>query len=43
MRAARGRPLSIVAMSFPDIVPDLKAQMPALRGRLMPNQSLAPS
>src|SRR5262245_29351890 len=28
-------------MSFPDLVPDLKAQMPALRGRLLPNQSLA--
>ena len=28
-------------MSFPDIVPDLKAKMSDLRGRLMPNQSLA--
>jgi UDP-N-acetylmuramate dehydrogenase len=28
-------------MTFPDIVPDLKAQMPDLRGRLLPNQSLA--
>jgi len=28
-------------MSFPDITPDLKAAMPALRGRLLPNQSLA--
>jgi UDP-N-acetylmuramate dehydrogenase len=28
-------------MTFPDIIPDLKAQMPALRGRLLPNQSLA--
>jgi UDP-N-acetylmuramate dehydrogenase len=28
-------------MSFPDIVPDLKATMPALRGRLLANQSLA--
>jgi UDP-N-acetylmuramate dehydrogenase len=27
--------------SFPDIVPDLKAAMPQLRGRLLPNQSLA--
>jgi UDP-N-acetylmuramate dehydrogenase len=28
-------------MTFPDIVPSLKAQMPGLRGRLLPNQSLA--
>ena len=28
-------------MSFPDITRDLKAAMPALRGRLSPNQSLA--
>jgi UDP-N-acetylmuramate dehydrogenase len=28
-------------MSFPDIVPDLKARAPKLRGRLLPNQSLA--
>jgi UDP-N-acetylmuramate dehydrogenase len=28
-------------MSFPDIVPDLKAKMPELRGRLLANQSLA--
>jgi UDP-N-acetylmuramate dehydrogenase len=28
-------------MSFPDISPDLKAKMPDLRGRLLPNQSLA--
>jgi UDP-N-acetylmuramate dehydrogenase len=28
-------------MTFPDIVPALKAQMPQLRGRLLPNQSLA--
>ena len=28
-------------MTFPDIVPDLKARMPGLRGRLLPNQSLA--
>ena len=27
-------------MNFPDIVPDLKAQMPALRGRLLPNEPL---
>src|SRR6202022_2945950 len=26
---------------FPDITPDLKAAMPQLRGRLLPNQSLA--
>src|SRR5262249_38901418 len=29
------------AMSFPDIVPELKARLPKLRGRLMANQSLA--
>src|SRR3954453_11059392 len=29
------------SMIFPDIVPALKAQMPKLRGRLLPNQSLA--
>src|SRR6266852_4636470 len=28
-------------MTFLDISPDLKARMPALRGRLLPNQSLA--
>ncbi|HEV2954646.1 MAG TPA: UDP-N-acetylmuramate dehydrogenase [Xanthobacteraceae bacterium] len=28
-------------MSFPDIVPELKAQLPRLRGRLLANQSLA--
>ena len=28
-------------MTFPDIVPALKAQMPQLRGRLLANQSLA--
>jgi UDP-N-acetylmuramate dehydrogenase len=28
-------------MSFPDIVPELKAKMPKLRGRLLANQSLA--
>src|SRR4051794_9825460 len=28
-------------MSFPDIAPDLTAAMPDLRGRLLPNQSLA--
>src|SRR5476651_11621 len=28
-------------MSFPDIVPDLKAKMPDLRGRLLANQTLA--
>ena len=27
-------------MSFPDIVPDLKAKMPELRGRLLANQAL---
>src|ERR1700674_5055809 len=30
-----------VGMTFPDITPDLKAAMPQLRGRLLPNQSLA--
>src|SRR5262245_1428306 len=30
-----------VAMMFPDLVADLKARMPMLRGRLMANQSLA--
>jgi hypothetical protein len=30
-----------VAMIFPDLVADLKARMPTLRGRLMANQSLA--
>ena len=29
-------------MNFPDIIPALKAQMPALRGRLLPNEPLAP-
>jgi UDP-N-acetylmuramate dehydrogenase len=29
-------------VSFPDIVPGLKAKMPALRGRLLPNEPLAP-
>ncbi len=28
-------------MGFPDIVPDLKSRAPNLRGRLLPNQSLA--
>ena len=28
-------------MSFPDIIPALREQMPELRGRLLPNQSLA--
>jgi UDP-N-acetylmuramate dehydrogenase len=28
-------------MTFPDLVPDLKARIPSLRGRLMANQSLA--
>src|SRR5450631_3724969 len=28
-------------MTFPDITSDLKAAMPQLRGRLLPNQSLA--
>jgi UDP-N-acetylmuramate dehydrogenase len=29
-------------MSFPDLVPDLQAAMPELRGRLLANESLAP-
>jgi UDP-N-acetylmuramate dehydrogenase len=29
-------------MTFPDLVPNLKAKMPALRGRLLPNEPLAP-
>ena len=29
-------------MTFPDITPELKAAMPALRGRLLANESLAP-
>ncbi len=29
-------------MAFPDIVPDLKARMPELRGRMMANQTLDP-
>ena len=28
-------------MSFPDITADLKTRLPKLRGRLLPNQSLA--
>jgi UDP-N-acetylmuramate dehydrogenase len=31
----------IATMTFPDITPELKLAMPALRGRLMANQSLA--
>jgi UDP-N-acetylmuramate dehydrogenase len=31
-----------LAMSFPDITPDLTALMPDLRGRLTPNQNMAP-
>src|SRR5262245_24975883 len=37
VRASRGIEC---AMSFPNIVPDLKARMPELRGRLLANQSL---
>ena len=29
-------------MAFPDIIPDLKAKLPALRGRLLANEKLAP-
>src|SRR5262249_43344983 len=39
--ASRAQFSACVAMTFPDLVPDLKARMPALRGRLLPNQSLA--
>src|SRR5436305_206683 len=31
-----------LTMTFPDIVPSLKAKIPALRGRLLPNEPLAP-
>src|SRR5262245_16723397 len=30
------------SMTFPDIVPALKGKLPALRGRLLPNEPLAP-
>ncbi len=30
-------------MAFPDIVPDLKAKLPQLRGRLLANEPLAPA
>src|SRR5262245_34255304 len=30
-----------LAVTFPDLTPDLKAAMPELRGRLLANQSLA--
>src|SRR5689334_20379974 len=30
------------AMTFPDIVPTIKAKTPTLRGRLLPNEPLAP-
>src|SRR5437764_7809430 len=33
--------LVIRNMSFPDLISDLKARMPDLRGRLLPNQPLA--
>jgi UDP-N-acetylmuramate dehydrogenase len=29
-------------MTFPDIIPDLKTKLPQLRGRLLPNEPLAP-
>src|SRR3954470_21289123 len=29
-------------MTFPDMVPSLKTKLPALRGRLLPNEPLAP-
>jgi UDP-N-acetylmuramate dehydrogenase len=31
----------LTSSTFPDILPDLKARVPQLRGRLLPNQSLA--
>src|SRR5437667_2290349 len=37
-----GAALVRLRMTFPDIVPALKARMPALRGRLLPNEPLAP-
>ncbi len=41
LRAARRTEGAGVAVTFPDITPDLKAAMPQLRGRLLANQSLA--
>src|SRR5215468_2962152 len=42
MGRGAGRPLGAVRMAFPDIVPALKSKLPALRGRLLPNEPLAP-
>src|SRR5262249_45847169 len=42
MGRGAGRPLGAVQMTFPDIVPVLKSKVPALRGRLLPNEPLAP-
>src|SRR5215468_6780097 len=42
MGRGAGRPLGAVRMTFPDIVPALKSKLPALRGRLLPNEPLAP-
>src|SRR5712692_6852302 len=41
MTVERVAPKRRTAMTFPDIAPDLKARMPKLRGRLLPNQPLA--
>jgi UDP-N-acetylmuramate dehydrogenase len=41
LRVARRIEGAGVAVTFPDITPDLKAAMPSLRGRLLANQSLA--
>src|SRR5262249_54539121 len=42
MGRGTGRPLGAVQMTFPDIVADLRSKIPALRGRLLPNEPLAP-
>lgn len=39
--AGRIESARLEVVTLPDITPDLKALMPALRGRLLPNQSLA--
>src|SRR3954452_25517702 len=41
LRVARRTEGVGLAVSFPDLTPDLKAAMPQLRGRLLANQSLA--
>src|SRR5262249_35006757 len=42
MGRGTGRPLGAVQMTFPDIVADLRSKIPALRGRLLPHEPLAP-